>query len=196
MKKMKFSRWLSLLLILSFLLSFGLVYVGAEETGDETEEDEPAVELIYHRTYDEGWNYTNGVSDNRKENNFFIDYEITSSYDYNYFWRMEVTNAQDGYAELTVPIVTAGATVIAFDAMSDDYANVGTIYYRSNDNVSPTVFTIKDGTATLYGMNMGPVDENWRHYVLILDWDTMTATASVEGPGLTNASGASVARLE
>ena len=196
MKKMKFSRWLSLLLILSFLLSFGLVYVGAEETGDETEEDEPAVELICHRTYDEGWNYTNGVSDVRKENNFFIDYEITSSYDYNYFWRMEVTNAQDGYAEITVPVVTTGATVIAFDAMSDDYANAGIIYYRSSDNVAPNVFAIKDGAATLYGMNMGPVDENWRHYVLILDWDTMTATASVEGPGLTNASGASVTRLE
>lgn len=196
MKKMKFSRWLSLLLILSFLLSFGLVYVGAEETDEDEDEDEPAVELIYHRTYDEGWNYTNGVSDTRKENNYFIDYEITSSYDYNYFWRMEVTNAQDGYAELAVTSVTTGATVIAFDAMSDDYANVGTIYYRSSDNVAPNVFAIKNGAATLYGMNMGPVDENWRHYVLILDWDTMTATASVEGPGLTNASGASVTRLE
>lgn len=196
MKKMKFSRWLSLLLILSFLLSFGLVYVGAEESDENEDESEPAAELLYHRTYDEGWNYTNGVSDNRKENNFFVDYEITASYNYNYFWRLEVTNAQDGYAELAVTSVTTGATVIAFDAMSDDYANAGTIYYRSSDGKAPNVFAIKNGTATLYGMNMGPVDENWRHYVLILDWDTMTATASVEGPGLTNASGASVERIE
>ena len=78
---MKFSRWLSLLLILSFLLSFGLVYVSAEETGDEGEEEEKElpVSLIYYRTYDEGWNFTNGVSDARKENNFYIDYEDRKS---------------------------------------------------------------------------------------------------------------------
>lgn len=193
---MKFSRWISLLLVLSFLLSFGLVYVGAEGTNDEESGSELPIELLYYRTFDEGWNFANGVSDVKKENNFFIDYEITSTYDYNYFWRMEVTNAQDGYAELTMTTATAGATVIAFDAMSDDYANTGTIYYRSIDGKDVNVFAIKDGAASLYGMDMGPVDESWHHYVLILDWDTMTATASVEGSGLTNESGASVTRLE
>lgn len=198
MKKMKFSRWLSLLLILSFLLSFGLVYVSAEETGDEGEEEEKElpVSLIYYRTYDEGWNFTNGVSDTRKENNFYIDYEITSSYNYNYFWRMEALNAQDGYAQLSTATATTGATVISFDAMSDDYADIGYIYYRATDNNTAPVFSIKKGKASVYGMDMGPVDENWRHYTLILDWDTMTATASVEGEGLTNEYGASTTRIE
>ncbi len=198
MKKMKFSRCLSLLLILSFLLSFGPVFVGAEETGntEDAEEDDTVADLLVYRTFDEGWDFANGVSDVRKLNNFCIDYETTATYDYNYFWRMEVLNASDGYSEMTVPSIKTGATVLAFDAMSDDYANVGTIYYRASDNITKNVFAIKNGKAYLYDMEMGPVDENWRHYVLILDWDTMTATASVEGDGLTNESGLSVKRLE
>lgn len=195
MKKMKLSRWISVLLILSFLLSFGVVYVSADETGEEEKQEAP-IELILHRTFDEGWEVKNGITMTAKDNNFDIDYEITSTYDYNYFWRMEVVNALDGYGELSVTNVKQNATVISFDAMSDDYPNVGGIYYRASDNTTRTVFSVKNGTVSMYGFEMGPFDENWRHYSLILDWDSMTATVTAEGSGLTNSYGATVEKLQ
>lgn len=195
MKKMKFSGWLSLLLILSFLLSFGVVFVSADGSEEETT-NEPKADLMIHRTFDEGWDFTNGLVDVRKENNFFIDYEMDAAYNYNYFFRMEALNAQDGYSSLTLTPAYKNATVVAFDAKSDDYPDNGKMYYRSTDSVTHTLFDIRKGRAQLWGIDMGPVDENWRHYVLIFDWDEMKVTLRVEGPGLTNDFGVSVDKLE
>lgn len=193
--KMKFSRWVSMLLVLALLVSFGAVFASAEETGDEEEKEEAAITLYYKRTYDEGWDYSNGGSAAAKDNNYFIDYEVDATYQYNYFWRMEALNNADGYLQINLRNDKKNATVFSFDAKSDDYPNIGQMYYQDSASVSTTMFAIKSGSAYLMGYEMGPVDDNWRHYCVILDWTTMKATLSVEGDGLTEG-GMSVTKLE
>ena len=70
--KTKFSKILSSLLILSFLISMFSVFSFAENSEGGDEEGENDYTLFVHRTYDEGWGPANGMSIVYKGNKIFV----------------------------------------------------------------------------------------------------------------------------
>ena len=62
--KSKFMRILALILVISSLLSMFTIFASAAEAGTDgaNGETEDSFELIYNRTYDEGWDIGNVIS--------------------------------------------------------------------------------------------------------------------------------------
>ena len=105
--KSKFLRMLSMILILSFLISMLSVFAFAEdeivEDEEEKEEETSQFELLYNRTYDEGWDVANGfnyTANGSMATTFEIEYETTLEYDYNYFWRLEIGAEANSFMQL------------------------------------------------------------------------------------------------
>jgi len=119
--KSKFLRILALILVMSSLISMFAIFAGAEEAtgteGENTETDQNSFELIYNRTYSEGWDVGNGMTLNGSDTSFKIDHEQVGE-KYNYFWRMAIGTAGE-YAELPGVAKTNVGSVIEFDIMVD-----------------------------------------------------------------------------
>ena len=61
--KSKLLRLIASLLIIASLVSLFAVFAAAETSEEETEETaKPSLEVLYNRTYDEGWDLWNGAS--------------------------------------------------------------------------------------------------------------------------------------
>lgn len=127
--KSKFLRMLSLILILSFLVSMLTVFASAEEEVTEDTEDtdgteeESTFKLLHYRTYDEGWDITNGLDyteNGGPETTFKIEYETTVDYEYNYFWRMEIGSDKNSFMQLDYDAQKNIGSVLEFDIMADD----------------------------------------------------------------------------
>ena len=104
--KSKFLRILSLILVMSSLLSMFAIFATAEENSDnegETEEEASSFNLVYNRTYDEGWDVKNGMAvydqGSTGTSTFEIEYEETSDFKINYFWRLELNSRDNDYAQ-------------------------------------------------------------------------------------------------
>ena len=80
--KGKWNKFLSMLLVLSFVVSVGAVFTSTEATvyADDSEQADESLKLIYYRTYDEGWYLSNGLSVTAKNNTFAIDSEVGLDY--------------------------------------------------------------------------------------------------------------------
>ena len=147
--KNKFTRLLCLILTLAMLASMFTVFVAADES---TEEEDPyPFRLVINRTYDEGWDYTNGMSNASKSNNFYIDSEVDEELNRNYFFRLEALNGNDGYSELNLSKYNypdQKHMYLEFDLKVDDYVDLkineggvtcsGTILYDRTKGGSST----------------------------------------------------------
>lgn len=149
--KNKLTRIISFLLILASLVSCLTVFSFAETATEE----ENTSKLIYYRGYDEGWEYNNGMNGDKKDNNYYIDYEETKDFSYNYFLRCEAISGKDGFMEFRYGSnqPRSGGSVLSFDVKCDDKTDFGTpgtiIYMR-------TVGGSTDGrTSALAGINAG-----------------------------------------
>ncbi len=121
----KLIKIISSVLIVTFLLSCFTVFAFAE-TGAATVD----TKLWYNRTYDEGWDFKNGFYGDQKGHEYFIDYEVTKDFDYNYFMRIEVENGNDGFVEARFsPRPSQNGTVLQFDVKTDDYTSLGDLAY-------------------------------------------------------------------
>ena len=165
--KSKLSRILSVILILTLLLSTFAVFALAEtndETTEDTEEEENKFNLLYHRTYDEGWDIKNGLYFVDRGSFFTIEHETTPDYDINYFWRLEVGSSENSYMQADYDAVDNIGSVMEFDIKSDDITSIknvvtfgttgGTSAARNNYNlmniVDNQVFIMQSGDYTEY----------------------------------------------
>ena len=155
--KSKFMRILALILVMSSLLSMFAIFASAEEAGsDGTTEDEETspFELIYHRTYDEGWDIKNGMGmTGGTQTTFDIDHESTLEGKYNYFWRMTLGTTSNEYVQ--IPGVGRGevGSVIEFDMMTDDITSVS----------NPVIVHTKDvggSSSTVTSLNLMKIVDN------------------------------------
>ena len=179
--KNKLNRIISSLLILAFLISALTVFASASEdesAGSGSEEAE--IEVLLNRTFDEGWNYDNGISDDSKGNPFCIDFEEDSEYNYNYFFRLEIADGQSAYSQFSfgTDAVREGATVIELSIKLDDYADIGDILWAKTEVKQETIsiLAIKENSLYAFPSNsganvkLGRLDNDWLELALIFDW--------------------------
>ena len=187
--KTKFSKILSSLLILSFLISMFSVFsftVGAEE---DSADEESEYTLFINRSFDEGWNYLNGLFNTSSNNKtgISIDYEESITGDYNYFTRFEaLVDDNDTYLEFRFgqdavpPGVDPVNTVVEFSIKADDAAKLGTIVYLKTQLKSEPVRLIYiDGEQNIIalpgtgpdakGYTLGKLENKWVNIAFSFD---------------------------
>jgi len=217
--KKKLNKIISALLVLASLISMFAVFVYAEDDldssvtdtetdtdtensgegtdGDEEEDAEEApsidlsaIELIYNRNFEEGWDYNNGFSkftaNKTTVHNAHIDFEETATYKYNYFWRIE---ASDYYAATATSSLTVGAlresgSVIQFKIKADDACDLGRILYMTTP-ANKAVNLLYISGNTLYAFNsgtpatkIGELTNEWLSVTMVFDWDASKTLAS------------------
>ncbi len=124
--KNKITKIISAMLLIAFLVSTFAIFASAADDEESSE-----LELLIHRTFDEGWDYNNGISPDSKiglgDNKVYIDYERTSDDNYNYFLRLMTSGAEQGalnfsYGGGSMP--TKGDSVVKISFKADDVTNI------------------------------------------------------------------------
>ncbi len=171
--KNKLNKIISSLLILAFLISMMTVFAFASEDAVTTDEN---IELLLNRSFDEGWNFDNGLTDSSKGNPFRIDYEEDSEYNYNYFFRIETTDTDNAFANFNFGTRDGrdlGVTVIELDIKLDDYADLGQILMGQTafKEKNLSILQIKNNALYAFGSKLiTPLDNTWFHIALLFDW--------------------------
>ena len=209
--KKKLSKIIALLLTVASLISMLTVFAWAEEDtagGDETTESEGITaefdsneDWLYYRTYEDGWDATNGVSSasgavldgiTSAGHKAYIDYEEAADGNYNYFTRFEYTTS----TSTTKPYytynfgsrvkLTGGYTVIGMSIKADDACEMGTILYAVFGSKTQKDFLIiRD--SKLYAFSpistnyiCSLADGDWCDLDIVIDWnDRSTFNAKV-----------------
>ena len=119
---------------MSSLLSMFAIFANAEETGeteDETEGTDDLFNLVYYRTYDEGWDIKNGMKvydqGSTGTTTFEIEYEETSDFKVNYFWRVELNSQDNDYAQFEAGSRAEVGAVFEIDVKSDDVCSFNNV---------------------------------------------------------------------
>ena len=195
--KSKFLRILALILVMASMLSMFAIFASAEEnaeTGTEgTEEEEDTFNLIYHRTFNEGWDMLNGVdkTGDLQKTKFEIDSEVTLQGKYNYFCRLTLGTTENHYIQIGGAKKDNVGSVIEFDFMTDDTTSLAnpiiihTLDSGDSSTVTPlNVFKIENNKVYLFGATTPAftmVNETWYRMQIILDY---TEAQLVEEGGL------------
>ena len=138
--KSKFLRILSFILVMSSLISMFAIFSSAAEAdgnGSATEESgKTNFDLMYNRTFDEGWDILNGMKlvdqGDTGSTIFEIDYEETFEGKYNYFWRIELNSSDNDYLQLDCAKKDKVGAVIEFDDQNL------TCYHYTMGQITPT----------------------------------------------------------
>ena len=170
--KSKFMRILALILVISSMLSMFSIFAGAEETGtgESGETEENPLDLMYNRTYDEGWDVKNGLSIQGGSNTKFeIDHNLDIRGRYNYFWRMTIGTTANEYLQLVGANKSNKlGSVIEFDFMTDDITSL----------YNPVVIHTKGASASdVTSLNLMKIVDNKVH---LLDSSTPAFTMESE----------------
>jgi len=209
MKNNKFIKIISSLLILSFLMAAFSVFSFAENTaegGTAGDVNSEYFDVIFNRTFGEGWDYGNGFSAKSKVNgnNVFIDHDEDLLGKYNYFVRYEVSNASaaetridfDSLAVNTSTKDDVKATILEFSIKADDLAKLGTVVWATtsfkqrvyklldiNENNELIAFNGIEGGSK----NLGALGNEWINLAYVFDWtqDNLCCTIKM-GYGLGN----------
>ena len=210
--KNKYIRFISSLLVLSFLVAAFSVFSFAENT-DETETEDPISDFFYvffNRDYEDGWDWNNGFDVSTKNtftggNNLKIDYEEDMHGNYNYFTRFEVASDKEARASISFAsqAVTDAmrqthlGTVIELSIKADDLANVGNILYMTTV-AKKTTYKLLDinakGELIAFAgreggnRNLGVLGNEWINLSFIFDWTEedlvckLTYQSGIEAP--------------
>ena len=197
---------------MSSLLSMFAIFAHAEEaekTEGEPEEDS-LFNLVYHRTYDEGWDIKNGMDLNDQgstgSTTFNIEYEETSDFKINYFWRLELNSRDNDFVQFNAGARAEVGAVFEIDVKSDDICNFSNVLtfgttggssavrsdYRFLTVVNNQVYLMKDTCP-----NEGPVFEltnDWTRLQIVFDFtyeyepvlDSDTAEVKAEKEAINN----------
>lgn len=187
--KSKFLRILALILVMSSLLSMFAIFASAEETGEtegETEESTDDFRLVYNRTYDEGWDIKNGMAiydqGSTGTTTFEIEYEETSDFKINYFWRIELNSQDNDYAQFSPGDRATVGAVYEVDLKSDDvcsFENVITFGTKGNSSTERSDYklvTIVDNKVYLLRDNFPEalpafeLSNEWTRLQLVFDY--------------------------
>ena len=90
----KFARILSLILALTFVLSTFTVLTFADGGEGDTASKDDTLTVAVTRTFDEGWDFDNGMQNIMKKQEIKIDYEENADASYNYFLRFTSKNTE------------------------------------------------------------------------------------------------------
>ena len=181
--KNKFSRIISSVLILAFLISCFTVFVFASDA-EALDASEDGITLLINRTYDEGWNYANGFNSNIQKHEYTVEYEETHNYDYNYYCRITDNDSTAGYIELEYGenAISYGNSIVEMDIKTDDINNMGTIFSLrgtiSNKAKDFNLMSISNNTINLVsageivnanvpGYLLGKADHEWIHVAFV-----------------------------
>ncbi|MBQ9085442.1 MAG: hypothetical protein IJY24_07305, partial [Clostridia bacterium] len=204
-----FARILSLLLVLSLVVSMFSIFAFAEtgENADDTvtdggdaevkdpidavKEKYPNFKLLYQRPFDEGWGPKNGMSYVDRGSDLYIDHEVSTTYDYNYFMRLEIGSSENSYTEWAMGSSYNVGNVVEMDIMADDYCNFPNLFYActpgggSQDRENPMLLSINDGK--LYALEkyekrasifqaepICTLSEDWVHIAIVMDYTYST----------------------
>lgn len=191
----KLNRIISAILVLASLLSVFAVFTfasagtpAAQDNENENEggaADTPAfdptsIDIIFNRTFDEGWDYTNGFS-KMSNHTPYIDYEETVTRKYNYFWRIEASASQAaGTTQIEmIDALRESGTVISLKIKADDACDIGKIMgiktaLGSTINLlyisGKTLYAYQSGAA-LY--KLGELSNDWLSVTMVFDWDAV-----------------------
>ena len=182
--KNRFSKIVSSMLILAFLVSVFAVFSFAAETdGNAGTGAQDDITVVVNREYDEGWDALNGFNANLKDNKASIEYEETADFDYNYYTRIEALNSSDGYLELKYGSYSAkyGNSILEMDYKIDDANNVGRVAYMRASANTYSLVAIKDNALYILksgehekessivepGYKIGNLGDEWIHLAFV-----------------------------
>lgn len=174
MQKTRFSaRIISLILTLATLVSVFSVFAFASDSAeDDTATD--ALNVSYNRTFDEGWDYDNGiVADFLRGNKGGIAYELVG-YGYNHYLRLEKTNTNVAYLYVdTASLDDTGKTFIEFDIASSLENNMGQAVRVNVGGSLKTLVEFKDDGMYVLGKNVGHIGYamKWEKLSFVFDFD-------------------------
>ncbi len=188
MKKNLTKKIISSLLILTFLISAFSVFSFAEDTEGSGDVGANAdMDILYNRTFDEGWNHNNGLLEDNGGHRFSIDYETDVLGNYNYFVRAEAladTGGRIYYAfnngAYTVTDNSVAGTVIELSVKADDLANVGRILNIKRGSASSIELLAIDENGHLIVFpklselktDLGLVEDDWINVAFAFDWSS------------------------
>ncbi len=186
--KNRFNRLLSFLLIVATLCSFLSIFASAASEVDSS------VKMFYSRKYNEGWDYTNGMTGGSGLSPF-INHEYDDDYNYNYY--LEVTEATEaasgGMLTMTIPSgyrPTTGKTVLSFSLKlpADSNQEYGTVVSaKTQPGAEYNFLSISKNQITSLGSLIGTVyNDEWIKFEYVMDWSesSRVCTLTVDGGGL------------
>lgn len=146
--KNTFNRIIALIIAIASLITvFSVFTFAAPATVDVTDENlekfAPDKDLLYNRTFDDGWEAGNGFGYSNEVSS--IDYEVAADGNYNYFMRMQHNGSKASYALTPSSVVRAGTAVLGLSIMADDLCDVGTILTFSPYDASARKLLIIQG---------------------------------------------------
>lgn len=175
MQKMKFSaRLISLILTLSILVSaFSVFAFATDATEDDTASD--TLNVAYNRTFDEGWDYDNGIkADFLRDNKVGISYELVGAA-YNHYLRLEKTNTNaPAYLFIdTASLDKTGKTFIELDLASSLENGMGQAVRVNVGGSMKTLIEFKADGMYILGTNVGHIDYamKWEKISFVFDFD-------------------------
>ena len=188
--KNKITKIISTILIVTLLASLFSVFALADESTEGGSTSSGDLVFMLNRTFDEGWDETNGLKIVNNSNKIFVDYEQTSDYGYNYFARFEAVNEKDAYAEINFKtagqIQSENGSVLKISFKADDFFNVGgasdklgkIFYGRTGLNMDVSFLAIKDNMVVAYTdkaatayVELFPLTNDWMDVAFVFDWD-------------------------
>ena len=190
MKKNLSKKIISSLLILTFLISAFSVFSFAENT-ESSSTDVGAnedMDVLYNRTYEEGWDYINGFKEDNGGNRFSVDHEIDVLGNYNYFLRAEALTTKGGrlyyeFKSYQVSDNSVAGTVIEVSVKADDLAKLGRIVHiktGSGNKVVELLSINEEGhliafpTINDVKVDLGLLEDDWINVAFAFDWSSKT----------------------
>ncbi len=189
--KNRFTRLLSFLLIVATLCSLLVVFPSAA-----TEKD-ASVKMFLNRKFNEGWNYSNGMSLSSGSGiSPFVNHEYDDDYNYNYYVEFaDKTGALNGgKVSMTIPnanIPTTGKTVLSFalKLASGSNQDFGTIVSaKTKPGVEYNLLTVNKNQVSVLGTTLGSVyNDEWIRFQYVMGWEDgaeRICVVTIEGGGL------------
>ncbi len=174
MQNKRFSaRLISLLLTLSFLVSAFSIFAFAAESNET--DDTGSVNVVYNRTFEEGWGYDNGLSDSYSVGNKVgMSYEFTD-YGYNYYLKLEKLNTAVSYMLLDTEgkLPSTGKTFIEMDIASKLGNAMGQAVRVNVHGSIKTLVEFKADGMYVLGTNIGSAAHamKWESLAFEFDFD-------------------------
>ncbi len=134
--KKTLSKLLAIFLALCLLLPTFLVFASAEEGDEEEKED---LKIAINRTFDEGWDHTNGMGTVGGAAVTSLDYVLGYDLKYNYFYKVECRSDGNDYFAFSAGHGSnkKGYTFLEFDFMSSEDCRINQfIQGMTNDSGS------------------------------------------------------------
>ncbi len=186
--KNRFNRLLSFLLIVATLCSFLSIFASAASEVDSS------VKMFYNRKYNEGWDYTNGMTGGAGLTPY-INHEYDDDYNYNYYLEVTETGDSTGGGKLTMTIPngylpTTGKTMLSFSLKlhGDSNQDYGTVVSaKTKPGAEYNLLSVNKNQITSLGSVIGTVtNDEWIKFEFLMDWSESSriCTLTVEGGGL------------